>query len=112
VPEYSFAVPDLGAKWFSNAFFVQLAETEAGGGEGAGGGGEVLDADAACWIYCPAGREAGAVPVAVGEVEVEIADEIKEAIEKWSRASEKRLSSFFFLKNNTFRETFKMRVSC
>ena len=111
MPEYSFAVPDLGAKWFSNAFFVQLAETEAGGGEGAGG--EVLDADAACWIYRPAGREAGAVPVAVGEVEVEIADEIKEAIEKWSRASEKRLSSFlFFLKHNTFRETFKMRVSC
>jgi len=95
VPEYSFAVPDLGAKWFSNAFLVQLAETEAGGGEGAGGG-EVLDADAACWIYRPAGREAGAVPVAVGEVEVEIADEIKEAIEKWSRASEKRLSSFLF----------------
>jgi len=111
VPEYSFAVPDLGAKWFSNAFLVQLAETEAGGGEGAGGA--VLDADAACWIYRPAGREAGAVPVAVGEVEVEIADEIKEAIEKWSRASEKRLSSFlFFLKHNTFRETFKMRVSC
>ena len=47
MPEYSFAVPDLGAKWFSNAFLVQLAETEAGGGEGAGGGGEVLDADAA-----------------------------------------------------------------
>ena len=39
--EYSFAVPDLGATWFSNAFFVQLAETEAGGGEGAGVG-EVL----------------------------------------------------------------------
>ena len=41
MPEYSFAVPDLGAKWFSNAFLVQLAETEAGGGEGAGVG-EVL----------------------------------------------------------------------
>ena len=94
--EYSFAVPDLGAKWFSNAFLVQLAETEAGGGEGAGGGGAVLDADAACWIYRPAGRGVEAAQTAVGEVEVEIADEIKEAIEKWSRASEKRLSSFLF----------------
>ena len=77
--EYSFAVPDLGAKWFSNAFFVQLAETEAGGGEGAGGA--VLDADAACWIYRPAGREAGAAQTAVGEAEVEIADEIRRAVE-------------------------------
>ncbi len=79
MPEYSFAVPDLGAKWFSNAFLVQLAETEAGGGEGAGG--EVLDADAACWIYRPAGREAGAAQTAVGEAEVEIADEIRRAVE-------------------------------
>jgi len=79
--EYSFAVPELGAKWFSNAFLVQLAETEAGGGEGAGGGGEVLDADAACWIYRPAGREAGAAQTAVGEAEVEIADEIRRAVE-------------------------------
>ena len=66
-------VPDFGAKWFSNAFLVQLAETEAG----AGAGGEVLDADAACWIYCPAGREA--TPVAVGEEE--IAREIRRAVE-------------------------------
>ena len=39
--EYSFAVPDLGATWFSNAFLVQLAETEEGAGGGAGVG-EVL----------------------------------------------------------------------
>ena len=77
--EYSFAVPELGAKWFSNAFFVQLAETEAGGGEGAGG--EVLDADAACWIYRPAGRGVEAAQTAVGEAEVEIADEIRRAVE-------------------------------
>ena len=41
MPEYSFAVPELGAKWFSNAFLVQLAETEEGAGGGAGVG-EVL----------------------------------------------------------------------
>ena len=61
---YTYTIPDWGATTFGNVFYVQLL--------GGGAGGEVLDADAGCWIYNPSGEAIS---------QTELAEQIKKTLQ-------------------------------
>ncbi|PXF51208.1 MAG: hypothetical protein C4B55_02030 [Candidatus Methanophagaceae archaeon] len=61
---FTYTIPDWGATTFGNVFYVQLL--------GGGAGGEVLDADAGCWIYNPSGEAIS---------QTELAEQIKKTLQ-------------------------------
>ncbi|MHC1578042.1 MAG: DUF2341 domain-containing protein [Candidatus Methanospirareceae archaeon] len=61
---FTYTIPDWGSTTFGNVFYVQLL--------GGGAGGEVLDADAGCWIYNPSGEAIS---------QTELAEQIKKTLQ-------------------------------